>query len=170
MVTERDNSQKAGLRSASSMVAPVLTGALRAAGGVAETVDGEECRNRECLGLEQREVREAWYTGLDAVDDVEGARLQRKREVRSHAHGDAEAAATRDRHGEAERDDVGQLPTSECSTARLELRRAARRSEDADAVAAAPESRGDARDMVVGLVRQRPRERRDETDPHPARF
>ena len=45
--------------------------------------------------------------GLEAVDDVEAAAGERDREVRADADGHAHAAAARDRHGGAERDEVG---------------------------------------------------------------
>ena len=141
--------------------------ALRAGGRVAEPVGRAEGGDRERVGLPQRQVGERGQAGLEAVDEVEPAAREREPEVRAHADGNAHLRAPRDRHRRADRHHVlrRRVPVHDAPAG--EERGCARRGrEDRDLVAERPETVGNARDVLVHVMRLRPRERRDETDAH----
>src|SRR5262249_32090214 len=147
-----------GVRSGEQRVDPGEEAvALRAAGGVAEAIGGEERRSRERLRLEECQVGEAGDAGGDPVHDVECAAAERKREVGGRTDRDAEAAATGDRDGDAERDDLTELAAREGAPAGLELGGPTGGSKHGDLVTAPAERRCRPRDVVVRLVRLRPR-------------
>ena len=141
--------------------------ALRAPGRIGEALGGQERRDGQALGLAQREVREARQRGLEAVDDVEAAGAERAREVRPHAERHAHAAAPRDRHGRAEHHELALLERAvdEREPARRQICRAVRRRDDRHRVSQHAQLLRDPGYVLVHLVRPRPRERRDETDP-----
>ena len=139
-------------------------GSLRLSRGIKEALGREECRHGHRLGVSEREVRQARHTGLEAVDDVEPSLREGEREVRAHAHGDRHRAAARDGERWPDRHEVAELAALKRTASFAQVSRAGRRRENRDGVAQASQLARDAGDVVVHVVRLRPRERRDETD------
>ena len=107
---------------------------------IAEPVGREEARDPERLGVAQGEVGDAREAGLEAVDDVEAALLQRQPEVRANADGDAEARAARHRHRRSDRDRLRVVAAGERTPPGGEIGRPARRSDHGDGVPSARSS------------------------------
>jgi hypothetical protein len=101
------------------------------------------------------------------VDDVEVAACQREPQVRLHADRDAHLRAARDRDGGPDRDDVprGRVAVDH-PAAGEEVGGARRGREHGHGVPEGPKPARDARDVLVDVVRLRPRKRRDEADAH----
>jgi len=142
--------------------------ALRFARRIAESVRRDEGRHGERLCVAEREVGEARQTRLEAVHDVEAAECERQRQVRARADRDADPASTRDRNRRPEGDNVRVEPVEQCAPARGQIARAVGGREDRDGVSDSAELGRDPRDVLVDVVRLRPGERRDETDPKAA--
>ena len=83
--------------------------AQRPRGRVAEPVRRREGRNRERVRVAERKVREGGKPGIEAVDDVEAALLERLAQVRLHSDRDAQLRPRRDRDRRPHRDHVGAL-------------------------------------------------------------
>ena len=110
--------------------------ARRTRGRIAEPVRRDERRDRERVGVAEREVRERRQPGLEAVDDVESER-ERLAKVGLHADRDAELRAPRDGDRRPDRDHVGPLARGERAPAREQVGRLRRRCDDRDLVAPA---------------------------------
>ena len=102
--------------------------ARRARGRIAEPVRRDERRDRERVGVAEREVRERRQPGLEAVDDVEAER-ERLAKVRLHADRDAELRPARDGDRRADRDHVGPLARGERAPAGEQVGRLRRRGD-----------------------------------------
>jgi hypothetical protein len=103
------------------------------------------------------------------VDDVEATRFECEPQVRTRPDRDAHPAAPRDRHRGADRDHLRVRAVEERAPAGAKVGRAVRRREHGDLVAELAQLPRGPGDVLVHVVRLRPRERRDETDPeaHP---
>ena len=66
---------------------------LRLPGRIAEPLRREEARHAQRARIAKGEIREARQPGLEAVDDVEPAAGESRRQVGAHADGEADAAA-----------------------------------------------------------------------------
>ena len=140
--------------------------ALRPPRRVREPLGREERGDCQALGLAQSEVGETRQRRLEAVDDVEAPGAQGTRDIGAHADGDTHAAPARDRDRRPEGE---QLPAVHRSIEQREPARgkvggAIRRRDDRYRVAEDAQLPRDARDVLVHLVRLRPRERCDEAD------
>ena len=137
--------------------------AQRAARRVGEPLGREERRDGQRLGVAEREVGEARQARLEAVHDVEAALAQREREVRADADRDAEARSAA-RSGIAGPTAITSAASPRCERAAAgeQVGRAARRSEHGDRVPERPQLPRDPGDVLVDVVRLRPRERRHE--------
>ena len=102
--------------------------------------------------------------GLEAVDDVVLALVERERQVRADPDWDAEAGAAGDRNARADRDDVRRHAAVERAPAGEEVGCPARGCQDRDRVAERTQLPRDSGDVLVHLVRLGPRERRDQAD------
>ncbi len=131
----------------------------------AEPLRVDERRSRRRLGLEERDVREPRHRRVEAVHHVEVAAPESGRDVRAHPDGDPDRGARRDGHGSRQGDDVLQPALLQRAPTRDEVGRSRRRSQDHDVVTPPAESRGDARDVFVRVVRHRPRMRGHQADP-----
>jgi hypothetical protein len=141
--------------------------ALGAAGRVTEPLGRKEGRRGERRGIAEREVREARQPRLEAVHDVEPSAGEREREARADADRHAHPAAPGNRHGRAERDQLGIVEIAEQrAPPRREIAGAVRRGEDGHRVVAPPQLAGEPVHVLVHVVRLRPGEGRDERDPH----
>ena len=136
----------------------------RAARRVAEAVRAHERGHGERLRVAQREVGDARQAGLEAVDDVVAALLEREAEVRAHADGHAQARASRHGHRRTDRDHLGVGAAAERAAAREQVGPAARGRQHGHRVTEAAERLRDASDVLVHVVRLRPRERGHEAD------
>jgi len=138
--------------------------ALRLAGRIAEALRGEEARHAQRAGVPQREVRQARQARLEPVHDVERAAGERRRQVRADADRKSDAAPAGDRDRGPERDQRRLSAVAQRAPAGREVRGPVRRSKHADRVATLPQGVGDARDVLVHVVRLRPRKRRDQAN------
>ena len=89
----------------------------RAPRRIAETLGREERGDAERFGIAQGEVRDAWQSWLETVDDIEASLLEREVEVRADADRDAQRRPARHRHRRTDRDHVGALAARERSSA-----------------------------------------------------
>ena len=139
--------------------------ACRSRRRVAEAVRGDEGRDRERIGVAQGEVGQRGESRLEAVDDVE-PEGQGLAEVRLYSDRYAELGATR--HGDrgSHCDHLGTLPRRECAPARQQVARACRGGDDGDLVAERTKLAGDPANVVVDVVRLRPRERGHQANSH----
>ncbi len=132
---------------------------------VRKTLGREERRNGQGRRVAQRDIREARQPGLEAVHDVVAAAHQRVCEVRLHADGDSHAAPAGDRHGRADRHELVVLEVAgERTAARCQVTRAVRRRQHGYPVAPRAKLPCEPCDVLVHVVRLRPREGRDEGD------
>ena len=141
--------------------------ALRARRRVAEPVGRAERRDGERVGLAQREVGERGQARLEAVDDVERPAGERERQVRADADRDAHLRAARDRDGRPDGDHVARrrVPVDD-APAGEQVGGARRGREHGHRVPERAQSGRDPGDVLVHVVRLRPRERRHEADAH----
>ena len=147
---------------ASSASIPPSTGALRLARGIEEALGREERRHRQ-LPCRGGEIGQARHARLEPVDDVEPPLRQREREVRARPRS-CHGAAARDGERRADGDEVAEPRRLERSTPVPEVAGAGRRRDDGHHMAELAKLGRDTGDVVVHVVRLRPRERRDETD------
>ena len=153
-------------RATARRCAPSEPLALRRARRVAEPLGREEARDgRARARLAQREVREARQPRLEAVDDVEVAR-GRARARGSPARRPARRSGCGARSGTAGPTAISRRvgAVAQRAPAGGEVGRAVRRREHRHRVPALAQRRGDAGDVLVDVVRLRPRERRHEAD------
>ena len=139
--------------------------ALVPAGREAEALRDDEGTARRRLRLEQGDVREPGNGRVEPVHDVEGAAAQRRGDVRRTPTGNP--TAERGVTGTAR--ETATTPSGFCglesSTTGEELGRPRGRREHDDRVAPFAQRLGDARDVLVGVVRHRPRMWCYEADP-----
>ena len=141
------------------------TVALVLAGREAEPLRVDEGGDGRRPGLEEGHVGQPRHGRVEPVDDVEVPVPQRGRDVRADAHGDPDGGARRDGNGTRDCDDSFQLAGLEGATAREEFGRAGRGSEHHDGMAPPAQCVRDAGDVLVRVVRHRPRVRRHQADP-----
>jgi hypothetical protein len=134
----------------------LLASGLR--GRVAEPLGREEAGHGQRVRVPEGEVRQARQARLEAVDDVELAPLECRGQVRAHPDREADAAPTRDGHGGTERDQRRPGPVSKGAPPGGQVGGAVRGGEHAHRMVALAERIGDPGDVLVHVVRLRPRE------------
>ncbi len=139
---------------------------LRACRRVPEPVDGGEGRDPERVRVAEGQVGERRQPRVEPVHEVVRALLERLAEVRLHAHGDAELRPARHRHRRAHGEHVGLLAAQQRAPPGQQVGRPGGRRDHRHLVAARPQGTRDACDVVVHVVRLRPRKRRHQADPH----
>ena len=141
---------------------PVALGLSRRIG---QPVGREERRDRERAGIAQSQVRQARDAGLEAMDDVEAEPAERVAETAARIPtGIPTLLPGATVTVGVDRDHVRLGSVQQGAAAGGEIARAARRREDGDAVPELAQFRGDAGDVLVYIVRLRPREGRDQAD------